>query len=99
MIRRKRKPQLRIGKVTGCVRLSGEALEKLRMDCWLRDHMRCVDCGRVTLWQPRFDGDFLAYDMAHKKSRGARGSDTLNNMVTKCHLCHMKEHAGNRRDI
>jgi len=42
----------------------------------------------------RFDGDPLAYDMAHIVSRGAGGSDELSNVRTLCHRDHMREHSG-----
>ena len=91
---RKRKPrgEETIGK-TGRVRLRGEKLESLRRECWERDEGICQRCGVVTDWLPRFDGDPLAFDMAHKVSRGAGGSDTINNVETLCHRDHMREHA------
>jgi hypothetical protein len=42
-----------------------------------RDGKRCQDCGIVTHYRARYDGDPNAYDMAHIQSRGAQGSDTL----------------------
>lgn len=41
-----------------------------------------------------YEGDPLAFDMAHIRSRGAQGSDTLDNVKTNCHRCHMAAHAG-----
>lgn len=94
----KRKTRLRAKRSTPrrrktVVRLTGQAMAILRRDCWERSASRCQDCGKFTLWRPRFDGDPLAYDMAHIKSRGAGGSDTLDNVKTLCHTCHMREHA------
>ena len=84
---------IRVGKL-GIVRLTGLDLARLRRDCWERDKGQCQDCGAPTFYTVRFAGDPLAYDMAHKKSRGAGGSDVLGNVKTKCHQCHMREHAG-----
>lgn len=91
------KRKSRVGKL-GIVRLRGKDLFQLRTNCWIRDLMRCVDCGVRTCWEPRFNGDPEAYDMAHIQSRGAGGSDVLENVVTKCHRCHMKEHAGHKQE-
>lgn len=76
------------------VRLTGPALRQLRADCWCRDHCDCQICGMFTHYAPRYDGDPFAYDMAHIVSRGAGGSDTLDNVRTLCHRCHMAEHNG-----
>jgi len=89
--RKKKRAETRIGKVTGTVRLSGAALAELRWACFRRDNGVCQDCGRVTdLSVP--DCFPTKFDMAHIKSRGAGGSDTLDNVRTLCHACHMKEH-------
>jgi 5-methylcytosine-specific restriction endonuclease McrA len=90
-IRARKKPQTRVGKL-GIVRLSGSDLLNLRFACWGRDDRRCQICDLETYWTPRFDGDPLAYDMAHIKSRGAGGSDEISNVRALCHQCHMKEH-------
>lgn len=92
---RKKRPTPRRRKTV--VRLTGKALEKLREDCWVRDQATCRECGTYTFCTPRYAGDPLAYDMAHIKSRGAGGGDTLDNVRTLCHACHLKEHAGNLR--
>jgi 5-methylcytosine-specific restriction endonuclease McrA len=78
----------------GIVRLYGKDLEALRMACFDRAESICQNCGTPTSYLPRFDGDPAAYDMAHIQSRGAGGSDTLENVRCLCHSCHMKEHAG-----
>lgn len=82
---------IRTGKL-GIVRLTGVDLANLRRQCWFRDKGECQDCGVRTFYAARFDGDPLAYDMAHIKSRGAGGSDVIENVKTKCHECHMREH-------
>ena len=91
-IRPKKHAQVRVGKL-GIVRLSGKALEQLRIQCWTRDLGNCQKCGHFTFFTPRFDGDPVAYDMAHIISRGAGGSDALDNVRTLCHRDHMNEHA------
>ena len=73
------------------VRLKGDPLKKLRQACFERDGGMCVKCGipvRDDLpdWHPR------KYDMMHKRSRGAGGSDVLDNVETGCHACHMRSH-------
>jgi 5-methylcytosine-specific restriction endonuclease McrA len=78
----------------GIVRLYGKDLDALRRDCFDRDESICQQCWTPTSYLPRFDGDPVAYDMAHIQSRGAGGSDTLENVRCLCHSCHMKEHAG-----
>jgi len=78
----------------GIVRLSGPLLTKLRLDCWIRAKGRCEKCGERLYYQARYPGDPLAYDMAHIKSRGAGGSDVLENVQALCHREHMAAHAG-----
>lgn len=77
---------------SGRVRMFGAALSKLRRDCWERDHGWCRECQIATSFEARFDGDPGAFDMAHIQSLGAGGSDTLENVRTLCHKCHMEEH-------
>lgn len=80
----------------GRIRLTGEHLAWLRRACWLRDEGFCRVCRCMTnpdapAWAPN------KYDMAHIKSRGAGGSDTLENVRTLCHKCHMREHNAGRK--
>ena len=93
-IRPRKKAPVRVGKVTGKVRLWGDAIDMLRRECWERDRGVCQSCGISTYWEARFDGDPQAFDMAHGKSRGASGSDAIDNVETYCHECHMREHNG-----
>jgi 5-methylcytosine-specific restriction endonuclease McrA len=79
------------------VRLKGKALAELRHQCYHRDEGWCQVCHMPVFFWARFDGDPLAYDMAHIKSRGAGGSDTLENVRTLCHKDHMNEHAGRKQ--
>ena len=94
-IRAKKKPLVRIGKVSGKVRLTGKKLLWLRFECYARDRTNCQQCGTKTYWMARFDGDPDAYDMAHRRNKRMHG-DTLNNVVTKCHRCLMQEHSKGR---
>lgn len=72
------------------IRLKGPALAMLRIDCFLRDEGKCVDCGGSL----RLDGGgFNQMQMAHKRSRGSGGEDVLSNVVSKCLPCHMREHS------
>jgi 5-methylcytosine-specific restriction endonuclease McrA len=81
----------------GIIRLYGAGLEELRFECWLRDKEQCQKCHKRLYQQARFPGDPDAYDMAHIVSRGAGGSDTLENVRALCHECHMKEHTEGKR--
>jgi 5-methylcytosine-specific restriction endonuclease McrA len=74
---------VKVGKL-GRIRLQGADLEKLRRSCFARDGYRCVLCGRGVGW--------VSGQMMHKRSRGAGGSDTLDNVETGCLECHMKAH-------
>jgi 5-methylcytosine-specific restriction endonuclease McrA len=84
----KRKPQVVIGRVTGKVRLSGQALEDLRKRVYRRDGGRCQwkDCG---IWLPFYGSVFNRAHMAHIKSRGAGGSDELSNVRLLCPCHHL----------
>ena len=78
----------------GIIRLYGPDLTKLRDECFDRDMGICGKCGKLIYKYARYAGDPDAYDMAHVQSRGAGGSDTLENVRALCHRCHMREHAG-----
>ena len=71
----------------GRIRLKGKPLADLRRQCFTRDGWACVECGVGVSW--------VSGHMAHIKSRGAGGSDVLENVRTLCggpDGCHMKEH-------
>lgn len=80
---------IRSGKVgkTGRIRLKGEPLRLLRQECFERDRWKCQDCGIEIRW----DG-WNAGEMAHIQSRGAGGSDVLENIRTLCKICHQASH-------
>lgn len=66
-------------------RLKGKAMEQLRRECFERDKGICQVCGKYASWEQGH--------MAHVKSRGAGGGDTLDNVKWKCPYCHIcKEH-------
>ena len=82
--RSKRKPEVTVGKL-GIVRLTGKAIGALRAQCFKRDGYACVECKQ--------HGEFFnPLEMAHIKSRGAGGSDVLENVRTLCRQCHRAEH-------
>lgn len=72
---------------TGRIRLKGEALEAIRRACFARDGWKCVRCGVEVRW----DG-WNAGHMMHRQSRGAGGSDVLENVDTGCRVCHHDQH-------
>ena len=76
---------------SGLVRLTGADLSALRLACWVRDKGRCQEC-LAPVSDDHASCHPLKYDMAHIQSRGAGGSDSLENVRTMCHECHMQEH-------
>ena len=73
----------------GRIRLRGKDLEALRRDCFERDGYRCTcGCGEGVTWD--------SGHMAHKQSRGAGGSDVIDNVTTMTADCHMRSHAGGK---
>jgi hypothetical protein len=69
----------------GRIRLKGKALERLRRDCFERDGWKCTcGCERGVSW--------ATGHMAHIQSRGAGGSDMLENVRTMTGECHAISH-------
>jgi 5-methylcytosine-specific restriction endonuclease McrA len=68
------------------VRLKGPALAALRKDRYIKDEGRCVGCGKKVCLE---NGGWLNAHMAHVVGRGAGGSDTIDNVRTKCMECHL----------
>lgn len=89
---KKRKAEVRVGKHTGKVRLSGMALEALREHVYYRDGGRCQwqGCGEPL---PLYGSVFRRAHLAHKQSRGASGSDTAENTRILCYTHHTEEHS------
>lgn len=71
----------------GIVRLTEDDLTQLRNDCFVRDLLRCQECGRRVFKDAPEWADNRA-EMGHIVSRGAGGSDTLENVRTLCKACH-----------
>ncbi len=91
----RKKAEKRVGKL-GIVRLSGKAMDDLRMACWSRDNGLCVCCGRpAKLDVPDYHP--ARYDMAHVRNKRMYG-DTLANVKTMRHECHMREHTKGKRN-
>lgn len=85
---RRNRPEVRIGKVTGKVRLSGLAIEALREKVYYRDGGRCQwdGCGKPV---PLYGSVFTRAHLAHIVSRGAGGSDTPDNTRILCPPHHL----------
>jgi hypothetical protein len=86
--RRKKVSQIRVGKVSGTVRLSGAAMERLREQVYRRDGGRCQwpNCGELL---PLHGSVFNRAHLAHIKSRGAGGGDTAPNVRILCYFHHI----------
>ncbi len=87
--RSKKRGKSRVGKL-GIVRLAGEDLAALRIECFQRDGWMCRECGcevafRSTFMVPKAE-------MAHIHAK-RNGGDVLENVRTLCPDCHRKEHA------
>lgn len=96
--RSKRKPEVTVGKVSGKIRLSGDALEQLREQRYAIDRGRCTwkGCG---ICLPLHGDVFTRAHLAHIKSRGASGSDTIENTRIRCFHHHIEvEHTKGLKD-
>jgi 5-methylcytosine-specific restriction endonuclease McrA len=71
-------------------RLKGAKLQKLRADCWRRDHGRCVKCNTSTNPLAPHEWD-NSYHMSH--IHGKRNGDFLGNVECLCGSCHRRFHA------
>ena len=79
----------------GVIRLKGKPYKRLKEQRYELSQGKCEVCGDlVTLNEP--DGSFHVFrnaHLAHVKSRGAGGSDVIENVIIKCPGCHLnKEH-------
>lgn len=80
---------------SGRMRLKGEALALLRLECITRDRGRCRECSALVSdalpdWHP------LKFQMAHIVSRGAGGADIIGNVLTLCGEDHRAQHQGKK---
>lgn len=88
-VSKKKRPEIRVGKVTGKIRLSGLALERLRERVYRRDGGRCQwkGCGEIL---PLYGSVFTRAHLAHIQGRGAGGSDTAENTRILCYTHHIE---------
>src|ERR1700735_3522434 len=89
-IRARKKAAVLVGKL-GIVRLRGKAMEDLRLDCFLRDGGRCIECRRELFYETLWPGHEARYHMAHIRNKRMYG-DTLENVRALCGDCHRAEH-------
>ena len=85
---RRNKPEVVIGKVSGKVRLSGSAMENLREIQYRKAGGRCQwpECGKLL---PLYGSVFTRAHLAHLQSRGAGGSDSIENTRILCPPHHL----------
>lgn len=82
---------VKIGRVTGQVRLYGPAWDHLREFDWNRDGKKCVNCQSPVEIKK---GLWSSVHCAHRKSKGSGGNDTPDNTRSLCGYCHSDEHSG-----
>lgn len=82
---------VKVGKVTGQVRLYGPAWDHLRAFVWNRDGRRCVATGKPVILEK---GHWNTMHLAHYKSKGSGGSDLPSNVRCLCLEAHSAEHHG-----
>lgn len=82
----------RVGKL-GIVRLTGDDLADLRVQCFIRDGWKCQGCGCEVSMNGLFR--FKRAEMAHIRTKRNHG-DTLSNVRTLCPDCHRLEHNGGK---
>jgi hypothetical protein len=78
----------------GRIRLKGEALAALRRQCFTRDGWKCtkIDNGKIIPCPCGRSVSWASGHMAHIVSRGAGGSDVIENVHTMTGECHMLSH-------
>lgn len=86
---------VRVGKVTGQVRMYGPAWDALRVFVHAREHGICQDTGRAVILAK---GYWNTMHAAHIKSKGSGGSDLPSNIRCLSLEAHAKEHAGQSPD-
>ena len=82
---------VKIGKVTGQVRLYGPAWDAVREHIWQRDGRKCLNCRAQVLLEK---GDWWSVHCSHRKSKGSGGNDLPSNLRSLCGRCHAAEHSG-----
>ena len=63
------------------VKLEPDAYDRLRLEILERDHWRCQNCGSL-----------LHLQVHHQELSSHSGSDTDENLITLCDLCHGRAH-------
>jgi 5-methylcytosine-specific restriction endonuclease McrA len=64
------------------------AWQRLSLACKKRDGFRCQACGAPG----KQVGGYVELNACHILSKSKGGSDSLDNLTTKCVECHAKEH-------
>ena len=79
------------------IRLKGKAYQAFRKQVFETHGGKCSGCGRFAplYHNGRFDV-FLCGHVSHRKSRGAGGSDEINNVEWQCYFCHIEKGHGPR---
>lgn len=77
------------------VRLKGKAYTEFRKAVYEREQGICQGCRQYAplLWGGVFN-EYRCGHVSHKKSRGAGGGDTMDNVKWLCFDCHRAEHDG-----
>jgi 5-methylcytosine-specific restriction endonuclease McrA len=65
------------------MRLNRDDYEKLRQEILRRDRWRCQACGGMS-----------NLEVHHKQSRSQCGSDSEDNLIVMCAMCHSAVHDG-----
>jgi 5-methylcytosine-specific restriction endonuclease McrA len=86
----KRSPVRKVRRKPRPGRLKGEALDALKLECFVLDNWTCRECGR---WVSK-ELDLFHPNRAHAAHIGAkrRYGDSLENFRTLCSGCHQIEH-------
>ena len=72
-------------------RLTGTALEELRVECFMRDKGVCQGCGCRTVFGMDQECD-ESFHMAHRRGKRMWG-DHIDQVDTQCGKCHRLEHS------
>lgn len=97
-VSKRKRGEVRVGKVSGTVRRYGAAKTALRDERYELDKGRCQwqGCG---IWLPKDGSVFKRAHLAHILSLGAGGADTLDNTRILCFHHHIEvEHTKGREN-